>query len=90
MKIPALSPSTFRMWIIRRNMAVIQSHPASREEEIEIKVIRIFIALGLMLLAVLLLAFMHVPFPLLIVGFIIAAPVVSLFILGYRSPPPED
>ena len=74
----------------RRNMAVIRSHPASVTEEVELKVVRIAIALGLMVLAAFVLAIFRVPFPILVGTLLVAAPVTSILIWRHRSRPEED
>ncbi len=74
----------------RRNMEVIRSYPASHQEDLEMKVVRIFMALSFMVIAMLVLAFMRVPFPLLVLGFAVLAPIVSISILRRRTPVLED
>jgi hypothetical protein len=74
----------------RRNMAVITSHPASVMEEVELKVVRIAIALALMVVAAFVLAFMRVPFPILLAALLVAAPVTSILIWRHRTRPEED
>jgi hypothetical protein len=71
-------------------MNVIWSYPASYHEEIETKAIRICIVLGVMVLAMLVLAFMHMPFPLLVAGFLVLAPLISFSILRHRKRPVEQ
>ncbi len=71
----------------RRNMTVVRSYPASLMEEVELKTIRIIIALALMVLAMFALAFMRVRFRFLLLGFAVAGPVVSLSIWRRRSRP---
>lgn len=73
----------------RANMAVIRLYPASVMEEVQIKLVKILVTLGLMLLGTLLLAFWAVPFPLLLVAYVIAAPVVAFLIWRHRDAP-ED
>ena len=74
----------------RRNMAVIRSYPASLMEEVELKTVRIIITLAVMVLGMLVLAFMRVPFPILVGAFLVAAPTVSLLIWRHRARPTED
>jgi len=74
----------------RENLAVIRAYPASVAEEVELKVIRILSILGVLLLGLFVLAFMHVPFPLLVAVFALAIPVVSVRIWRRRSPTEED
>lgn len=73
----------------RENMGIVRSYPASVMEEVELKLVRIFFTLALMLAGVLLLAFMHVPFPLLIGGYLVAGAIVSLGIWRHKSEPLE-
>ena len=69
------------------NMQLIRSYPVAVMEEVEERVVRILTALGLMLLAVFGLAFMHVPMPFLLLGYVIGAPLVSLVIWRRRLTP---
>ncbi len=62
------------------NMATIRSFPASVTEEVQLKVTRILLTLGCMFLGMLVLAFLRVPFPLLVLGFIVAAPITAISI----------
>jgi hypothetical protein len=74
----------------KKNMAVIRSYPASVMEEIQLKIVRILFTLGLMFLGMLALAFWGVPFPLLIVLFLIGGPVTAFLIWRHRTRPEED
>ncbi len=69
----------------RRNRRRIASYPASFEEELEMKVVRIAITLGVLLLLLFAMAFMKVPYPLLVTAFLVAAPVVAVYTLRHRS-----
>jgi len=62
----------------QRNMAIIRQHPASIMEEVQIKVVKILMTLGLLVLASLLLAFWGIPFPILVLLLLIAGPIVAL------------
>ncbi len=74
----------------RKNMAIIRAHPASVMEEVQIKLVRILFVLGLMFLGLLIMAFLHVPFPILILLFLISAPIVAFFMWRHRSRPEEE
>jgi hypothetical protein len=74
----------------RANMTMIRAYPASVMEEVQIRVVRILFALGLLFLALLVMAFLHVPFPLLILLFLVAAPLVSFLIWRHRSRPEDE
>ncbi len=74
----------------RRNMKIITSYPASVMEEVQLKIVRILFSLGLLLIGLLVLGFLHIPFPLLVMIFIIAAPIISLIIWTSRKRPDED
>lgn len=69
----------------RRNMAVIRSYPASVMEEVQLKVVRILISLGLLFLGMLILAFCGFPFPLLVLGAILVGPILALVIWFHRD-----
>jgi|APSaa5957512576_1039674.scaffolds.fasta_scaffold70412_1 hypothetical protein len=58
-------------------------------EEVEMKLVRIVFTLAVMLVGVLLLAFMHVPFPFLILGYLAAGAITSLAIWRHKSEPLE-
>jgi hypothetical protein len=83
----AFPASSYSKRQFRANSEIIGSYPASVMEEVELKTVRIIITLALMLLAVLVLAIMRIPFPLLMGAFIIAAPVTSLAIWRRRREP---
>jgi hypothetical protein len=72
------------------NMRRIRAYPASLQEEIELRVVRICLALGALLLAAFVLALMRVPLPLLAVAVLVAAPLVAIYIWTRRTAPPED
>lgn len=74
----------------QRNMAVIRSYPASVAEEMELKIIRIILYLAVMLFAVFVLAFLHIPIPVLLVSFFIIAPMVALKIWRHKDKPPDE
>ncbi|HIJ64537.1 MAG TPA: hypothetical protein HPP77_01195 [Candidatus Hydrogenedentes bacterium] len=73
----------------KANMAVIRSYPASFTEEVQTRVAQILLALGVLLLGLLVLAF-FLPFPMLVLLFLIAAPVTAFVIWRRRSDPDED
>jgi len=74
----------------RRNMTLIRRHPASVMEDVEIKTTRIVLSLAAMLLVVFVLAFLRIPLPALIIGFLIAAPIVALKIWRHKDKIPEE
>jgi len=71
--------------LYRKNMIIIRTYPASVTEEVEMKITRILFTLGWMFLGLLALALLHVPFPLLILLFLVSAPVVALIIWRHKS-----
>jgi hypothetical protein len=73
-----------------RNIGVIRRYPASVAEDMELKIIRIILYLTGMLLAVFVLAFLHIPLPVLIVCFLIMAPIVATRIWRHKEKPPEE
>ena len=74
----------------RHNMEVIRSHPSSVMEDVEMKVTRITLTLAGLVLLMFLLALLRIPLPMLVVGFVIVAPIVSLKIWRHKEKPPED
>jgi len=74
----------------RRNMAVIRRYPASVTEDMEIKVIRITLSLAVLLLILFILAFLRIPLPVLIIGFVVISPLVALKIWRHKDQPPEE
>ena len=76
--------------LYRKNMAVIRGYPSSVMEEVQIKVARILFTLGAMFLGMLVLAFLRVPFPILIVLFFVTAPIVAIVMWRHRSRPEEE
>jgi len=68
-----------------KNMRFIRSLPASVTEDVETRTVHILIALGLLFLALLGLAFWGFPFPLLLMVFLVTAPVLSVVIWKRRS-----
>ena len=74
----------------RANVSVIRSYPASVMEEVELKLVRILLALAAMVLVVFVLAFLHVPPLFLLLGFAVAAPVTSVMIWRHRDAPEQD
>jgi hypothetical protein len=73
-----------------RNRRQIRSFPASLAEEMELKTVRIAVALGVLFLVLFVLALMRVPFPMLIAGFVLAAPVIVVRILRHRDRVADD
>jgi len=70
----------------RANRAIVSTYPDSVTEEVQVKLQRILFALGFFLLGLLVLGFLHVSFPLLVLLFVIGAPIVSFTIWRRRSP----
>ena len=69
----------------QQNIQFIRTLPASITEDIEVRVVHILIALGIQFLLMFGLAIWAIPFPLLISGFLISAPVTALVIWKRRS-----
>jgi len=74
----------------RTNMAVIRGYPAAAMEDIQLRVAHVLGALGVLLIVLLVLALLHFPYPLLALGFVITAPVLSLIIWRRRGPAEPD
>ena len=70
----------------RANRAIVSTYPDSVTEEVQVKLQRILFTLGFFLLGLLALAFLHVPFPLLVLVFLIGSPVVAFMIWRRRNP----
>ena len=69
----------------RTNLEIIESYPASVAEEVETKVTHILFGLGLLVVGLLGLAFLRIPFPVLILLFLVAAPVIAISIWRKRK-----
>ena len=74
----------------QRNMEVIRRYPASVAEDMELKMIRIILYLAGMLLAVFVLVLMRIPLLILIICFVIIAPIVAIKIWRHKDKPPEE
>lgn len=74
----------------RKNMAVILRYPASATEDMEIKITRITLSLSTLLLIGFVLAFLRIPLPALIIGFVIVSPIVAFKIWRHREKLPEE
>jgi len=72
------------------NMDVILTYPASVMEEVETKLCRILVTLGLMLLVMVGMAFCGIPFPLLILLFLVAAPITAIMIWRRKLAPDDE
>jgi hypothetical protein len=72
------------------NMEIIESYPASAMEEVQMKVVKILMYLGVLVLSLFVLAFLHVPFPFLVVLFLIGAPTISLLVWRKRKRVEEE
>ncbi len=83
-------PVSYPRDLYRTNMSVILTYPASIMEEVQLKITRIFMALGLMLAIMLGLAFWGFPFPMLVMLFFIAAPITAFSIWRRKSAPNDD
>lgn len=68
-----------------RNVKFIRNQPASLTEDIEVRIIHILVALGALFFMMLGLAFCAFPFPLLLLAFLIIAPLMGLLIWKHRS-----
>ncbi len=68
-----------------KNMKLIRSLPASVTEEVEVRVVHILTALGILFLVLLGLAFWGFPFPLLLMVFLIVSPILGVVIWKHRS-----
>lgn len=64
----------------RENQRVIRSYPASLMEDVELRMVRVLVALGCIFLGMLVLAFWGFPFVLLVPAFLVVAPITALFI----------
>ena len=68
-----------------KNIKTIRSLPASITEDIEVRVVHILIALGILFLVLLGFAFWGFPFPLLLTSFFFTAPILAVVIWKRRS-----
>jgi hypothetical protein len=80
---------TYSKSLFLHNMSLIRTYPSSVMEEINIKVVKIVSILGVLLLALFVLAFLHVPFPLLVMIFLIAAPIISVVVWSHKKQPTD-
>ena len=83
-------PVSYPRDLYRTNMAVILTYPASIMEEVQLKITRIFMALGIMLALMLGLAFWGIPFPMLVMLFFIVAPITAFSIWRRKTAPIDD
>ena len=74
----------------QENMQTILTYPASIMEEIQTKLTRILMTLGLMLVVMLGMAFWGFPFPFLMMLFFIVGPITALLIWRHKSSPDDD
>ncbi len=74
----------------RANMDIILTYPASIMEEVQTKLTRILMVLGGMLLAMLVMAFWGFPFPLLLLLFVVAAPIAAIIMWRHKRTPADD
>lgn len=68
-----------------QNMSIIRTYPASVMEEVQLKVVRILLSIGLMFVAMLGLAFWGVPFQILLALLAILCPIVTWRIWCHRD-----
>jgi hypothetical protein len=83
-------PVSYPRKLYRANMDVIMTYPASVMEEVQLKLTRIFITLGCMLLTMLAAAFWGIPFPLLLLLFTVVAPITAFTIWKHKTAPEEE
>jgi len=81
----AFPPLVYPRNLYRKNREVICSYPASVMEDVEQRIVRILFVLGAMFLGMVVLAFWGVPFPLLVPGFLVVAPVTAFLIWRHKS-----
>ena len=70
----------------RDNMDIVRTYPAAAMEEARLRLFRVLCALGLEVVIFITLASLHLPFLLLIVLFLIAAPVTAIVIWRHERP----
>ncbi|MEN7972341.1 MAG: hypothetical protein ABFR47_00750 [Verrucomicrobiota bacterium] len=71
--------------LFRKNQTLIRSYPASVMEDMEQRVVRILFVLGGLFLGMIGLAFLGIPFPLLVLAFLVAAPITALLIWRHKE-----
>ena len=76
--------------LYKENMGLIRAYPASVMEEVQLKLVRILFSLGFVVLALLVLAFFHVPLPILVLLFLIIGPGTAIFIWRRKGRPEEE
>lgn len=86
----AFPPLAYSRDRYQANMDVILTYPASVMEEVETKLCRIFVILGLMLLVMVGMAFCGFPFPLLMLLFVIVAPITAIVIWRRKLAPNDE
>jgi hypothetical protein len=74
----------------KKNMELIESYPSSVMEEVQTKVVQILFSLGILILGLFVLGFLHVPFPFLALLFFVAGPAISFFVWRRRKKVEED
>jgi len=85
LRLYTFAPTTYPRERYVQNIQWIRSLPASITEEVETRVVHIFIALGILFLLLLFLAFWGFPFPLLFMVFLITSPILAVIIWKHRS-----
>ena len=74
----------------KKNMELIESYPSSVMEEVQMKVVQILFSLGILILGLFVLGFLHVPFPFLALLFFVAGPAIAFFVWRRRKKVEED
>lgn len=69
----------------RRNAQFIRTLPASLTEDVEARVVHILVAVGVLFLLMIIMAICAIPFPLILLIFLISAPIMALTIWMHRS-----
>jgi hypothetical protein len=83
-------PVEYPRKLYRANMDLILTYPASVMEEVQLKLTKIFLMLGVMLLIMLGLAFWGAPFPIILLGFIVVAPITAFSIWQHKNAPEDE
>lgn len=76
--------------LYRGNAQVIREYPASMTEELQLKFVRVIVALATLLFGLFVLAFFSVPFPVLVASFFVGGLLLSARIWMHRVEPAED
>lgn len=76
--------------LYRRNAQVIREYPASMTEELQLRLVRIIIALAILMFGLFALAFFGVPFPILVASFFVGGIALAAGIWMHRIEPAEE